>query len=160
GESRVLGRPAACAVPTTNAEGGRCPPYKTTPAHLGSDSRDANRSAISPRVRFSSSPSGITEISEATWLSTSSLFSATLLASLSPTLIISPCVATRPVSCWPFTVVTVVERYWSLITFDGYRIDSRMSARLKRLATVVRSGPIPSPSLPYLWHLRHWAFSK
>src|SRR5689334_23318506 len=35
-----------------------------------------------------------------------------------------------------------------------------MSARLKRLDSVVRSGPIPSPSLPNLWHLTHWAFSK
>src|SRR5437879_930446 len=35
-----------------------------------------------------------------------------------------------------------------------------MSARLKRLETVVRSGPTPSPSLPYLWHLRQLAFSK
>src|SRR5262245_54223769 len=35
-----------------------------------------------------------------------------------------------------------------------------MSARLKRFDSVVRSGPRPSPSLPYLWHFRHWPFSK
>src|SRR5262245_42776626 len=35
-----------------------------------------------------------------------------------------------------------------------------MSARLNRLETVVRSGPTPSPSLPYLWHLMQLAFSK
>ena len=39
-------------------------------------------------------------------------------------------------------------------------MDSSTSLRLKRLDSVVRSGPMPSPSLPYLWHLRHWAFSK
>src|SRR6202165_5028329 len=37
-------------------------------------------------------------------------------------------------------------------------MDSRMSGRLKRFDRAVSSGPTPSPSLPYLWHLMHWAF--
>src|SRR5262245_39262241 len=46
------------------------------------------------------------------------------------------------------------------MTLEGNCIDSRTSTRLKRLLRVVRSGPMPSPSLPYLWHLRQLAFSK
>src|SRR5471030_1068697 len=35
-----------------------------------------------------------------------------------------------------------------------------MSGRLKRFDTLDRSGPTPSPSLPYLWHLMHCALVK
>ena len=44
-----------------------------------------------------------------------------------------------------------------LMIRDGCRIESRMSARLKRRPTVDRSGPSPSPAVPCLWHWAHWA---
>ena len=37
------------------------------------------------------------------------------------------------------------DLYWSEMTFDGWTIDSRISAGRNRLLTVVRSGPRPGP---------------
>src|SRR5262249_48953222 len=133
------------------------PPFASGPARQAgpthSFSRNAIKSAISASVSGSSRRSGITETSDATCDSISSRRSVTLLASLRRTVTVSPCTAARPVRDWPDLVWIVTERYWSLITFDGYRIESRISARLKRFDRAERSGPTPSPSLPTLWHL-------
>src|SRR5262249_20294764 len=129
--------------------------------HLGgSDSRDANRAAVSSFVNVARNRFRITQINQAHLSAMSSSLSVTLVPSCWRMTIMPPTGAIRPVNCCPFVVTTVVERYWSLITFDGYSSDSSTSARLKRFETVVRSGPMPSPSLPYLWHLRPCPFSK
>ncbi|TAK18841.1 MAG: hypothetical protein EPO35_00770 [Acidobacteria bacterium] len=49
--------------------------------------------------------------------------------------------------------------YWSAMIFDGNRIDSMISGRLRVAAIVERSGPISFPIVPNLWQFEQ-IFSK
>ena len=60
----------------------------------------------------------------------------------------SPLGATSPEYVLPSVVMTVWLAYWSEMTWDGWRIDSRISFFWNRLLTLLKSGPTVSPRLP------------
>src|SRR3954468_2104918 len=62
---------------------------------------------------------------------------------------------TRPVISRPSVVRIVFEVYCDEIMCDGWTIDSTSSLRVKRLDTLVKSGPVASPCPSKRWHLAH-----